>query len=491
MRFLFTLLLAMCCTAATFSQTGYEIKVKMDNFEQKDLYLGYYYGDKQYLRDTAELNQEGFFIFKGEEAYEGGVYLLVLPPDNKFIQILLNKNEQHFTIHADGEKLSQDIKFDNSPDNSLFYDYMAFLSVKRPMADKLNKEIEAAPEGSKEREKAQKKLDELNETVKKHQLFIIENNPNSLTAALIKANLPLDTPEFEGEKADEKRWRWAQKHYFDNINMTDERMLRSPFLFQRIDHYINKMVVQHPDTISLAIDRVLEMVRPAEETFKYYLIHFLNAYAKSKIVGMDAVYVHVVKKYYATGQAPWTEEEQLKKIIDNATTLDPLLVGKIAPDFQASPLKVKETIAVKDVENEHQRFKLGTPFTLHSVKSPYTVLIFWASDCGHCKKSMPKLVEFYENYKTKGVEVFAVCTKTYKDVPACAELLDKHNALNWLNMVDPYYRSKFASTYDVRSTPQIYILDHKKEIISKKIGTEQLPEVMDQIMERDKKKEKG
>ena len=147
---------------------------------------------------------------------------------------------------------------------------------------------------------------------------------------------------------------------------------------------------------------------------------------------------------------------------------------------------------VKDVENEHQRFKLGSPFTLHSVESPYTVLIFWASDCGHCKKAMPKLIEFYENYKPKGVEVFAVCTKTYKDIPACAELLDEHQALNWLNMVDPYYRSKFASTYDIRSTPQIYILNHKKEIISKKIGSEQLPEVMDQIIEMDKKKkEKG
>ena len=46
---------------------------------------------------------------------------------------------------------------------------------------------------------------------------------------------------------------------------------------------------------------------------------------------MDAVYVYLVENYYATGQAAWTEEEQLKKIIDNATTLQPLLVGKIAP----------------------------------------------------------------------------------------------------------------------------------------------------------------
>src|SRR5690606_21425838 len=36
--------------------------------------------------------------------------------------------------------------------------------------------------------------------------------------------------------------------------------------------------------------------------------------------------------------------------------------------------------------------------------------------------------------------------------------------------------------YDIKSTPQIYILDSKKEILMKKIGAEQLGEVMDQII---------
>ena len=105
-------------------------------------------------------------------------------------------------------------------------------------------------------------MDDLNEEVKNHQLSIVKKYPKTLSSALIKANLPLDTPEFKGEKAEEQRWRWVQKHYFDNINMGDERMLRTPFLFQRIDHYVNKLVVQHPDTISLAIKKVLDLVQP-------------------------------------------------------------------------------------------------------------------------------------------------------------------------------------------------------------------------------------
>ena len=49
---------------------------------------------------------------------------------------------------------------------------------------------------------------------------------------------------------------------------------------------------------------------------------------------MDAVYVHIVKNYYAKGLAPWTEEDQLKKIVKNAEKLEPLLIGKTATRYQ-------------------------------------------------------------------------------------------------------------------------------------------------------------
>ena len=57
------------CFATTQAQEklGYQIKVKIDNFDQKELYLGYYYGDKQYLKDTAYLASNGWFYFEGED----------------------------------------------------------------------------------------------------------------------------------------------------------------------------------------------------------------------------------------------------------------------------------------------------------------------------------------------------------------------------------------------------------------------------------------
>lgn len=135
---------------------GFNIAVKIDGYEQSELYLGYFYGDKQYLRDTSTVNDEGFFVFSGEEELEGGVYLLVLAPDNRYIQILLNPGEQHFKITTTYEKSTENMAVEGSPSNALFYEYVKFLGERTPQAGELREAIEAA-ENDKEKEKLQKK----------------------------------------------------------------------------------------------------------------------------------------------------------------------------------------------------------------------------------------------------------------------------------------------------------------------------------------------
>jgi thiol-disulfide isomerase/thioredoxin len=246
--------------------------------------------------------------------------------------------------------------------------------------------------------------------------------------------------------------------------MTDPRLARTPVLQQKIDYYINKLTPQIPDSINASIDIILGHFDPSSEVFKMYVVYFLNQYARSKIVGMDAVYVYLVDKYYANGLATWTDSVQLNKILKNAETLKPLLIGKIAPD-----------LLMLDRQNQ--------PIRLHNVEAPYTVLFFWAPDCGHCKKAIPDVVKFYQEYQSRGVAIFSVCTSLQDKVKDCWEAVDERDMGEWVNVVDPYLRSRFKQIYDIRTTPQIYILDKDKKIIMKKIGADQLSEVMDRLME--------
>lgn len=106
------------------------------------------------------------------------------------------------------------------------------------------------------------------------------------------------------------------------------------------------------------------------------------------------------------------------------------------------------------------------------------------------------MIEFYENFKDKGIEIFGICTKlvekdedgawSTKGIKECWDYLDEKGTGIWLNTVDPYHRSRYKSVYDIRTTPQVYILDKDKKIVMKKIGAEQLSEVMEEVLKTKK-----
>ena len=453
--------------SALQAQTGHKIEAEIEGYTEDELYLAVYYGDKQYLQDTAYRNDQGTFVFEGAAPMENGMYLVVLKPDNANFQVLVTADEQQFSFKTHKDRLFEDMKFTNAPDNTLFYAYLDFLSQQRKKSEEIKQTW-----GLKDEAYMQEELEKIDAEVVAYQQTLVESNPEFLTAAIVKANIATEMPEFEGsnEEIETKRWRYQLAHYFDNLDLADPRMLRTPFLFSRVDAYVNQLQVKHPDTLAQAIDYVLNAMQPAEETFKFYLIHFLNEYARSNIIGMDAVYVHLVENYYSKGLAPWTEEDQLKKITENATKLKPLLIGKTAPDIQ---------LEKKD----------GTKISLHEVDSEYTILYFWRYDCGHCKESTPHMKEFYENYKDKGVSIFAICVKYTDEIGGCWDYVEEQEIGDWLHTVDPYNRSRYGQLYDVRTTPMIYVLDRNKEIVSKRIGAEYLGEVMEQILQFHKPKE--
>jgi thiol-disulfide isomerase/thioredoxin len=247
--------------------------------------------------------------------------------------------------------------------------------------------------------------------------------------------------------------------------MADPALLRSPVLHGKMDAFITKITPQHPDTINKALDFIYSKIQKNEEVFKYFLIHFLNLYAKSNIVGFDACYVHIAKNYYCVGMAPWSKKEDIEKICDNANRLDPILIGKTAPN-----------IVVKD--------RNGSPVNMYQTDADYTVLFFWDPECSHCKKSAPFMVEFAEKFKNRGVSVFAVCTAIGEKAGDCWKSVDEKGFNDMLiNTYDPMLASRFKTLYDIRTTPQIFILNRKHEILMKRIGAEELSKVMEQVIQ--------
>lgn len=466
---------------------GHHIRLKLENYAEKEVVLGFYFGDKPYVKDTAQLDADGYFTFKADTLLPCGVYLFVLRPDNTFIQFLLPEDSQQFTMTTDVKDPVGKMKIKGSDDNRLFYEYLAHLNKQRSAVDSLKSILEKVKENPTDSARIVQQSTEIDRQVRKYQQDLIQKYPKTMSAKIIKSAIEPEVPEFEGTDAKEvqlKKYYWYRAHYFDNINIADPCLLRSPVLHSKVDNFVSKVVPQHPDSINVAVDSVIQRVKDSPETYKYFLIHFLNTYAKSNIVGMDACYVHVAQKYYCNGGTPWVKAEDLEKICDNARRLEPILIGKTAPN-----------ILVRDRNNRL--------VSLWDVDADYVVLFFWAPDCGHCKKAAPHMVEFAQKFKDRNIKVFNVCTavvtgKDDADTPekvlktcwdGAAEKGFDENL--FINTYDPYIQSRYKQLYDVQSTPQIFILDRKHEILMKRIGADKLIEVMEDVIRFQEERKKG
>lgn len=463
-------LLVLCISLVTSLNIGWtqasKIDFQIDNYENDTLIIGNYYGDKQLVKDTlirADRNDK--FVFASDTLVDAGVYLALMLPDYEYIQFIVPSDDQQFSASMDYEELAK-IKFSGSKENETFYDYLAFLREHKPKAEELQQKIEAARAEGKSTEKEEAKFDEIDKKVKDYQLKIVEENKGSIASMLISANFDVDIPEFEGDEDEVKmkRFKYYRDNYFHNLDTTNIALIRTPFLHDRLMYYLDNLNSPLPDSITIAVDKILSMLQPNEDAFKFYTSFFLNKYAKMKRVGDDAIYVHIADKYYSTGKAKWVKPETLAKIRDNATKLRPLLIGNKIPD-----------IFVYD--------KDSTEIRLREVDADYTVLVFWAPSCGHCTKAMPHIVKFNDKYKDQGIKTISICTKGGEKFKGCWDVLEEKDMLRLINTGDEYIR--FQRQVYVRQTPKIVVLDKDKEIVIKDIPAEKLDEILQEIIKQE------
>ena len=437
------------------------------NFNIKELhntkcYMGFYYGDKTYVLDSASVDPKGNFHFEGDTLMTGGIYFVLLK-DKKFFEFIVDK-EQHFTMITDTTDFVKTMKVIGSPENQDFYDYLNFAASKYGSVQKLQDSAKTPAQKTAVRSK----MDSINTIMKSYKEGFIVKHPDYLMSELFKAaempSIP-ETPTLSnGRKDSTFPYRYYRAHFFDNINFSDDRMVHTPpeVFFNRIKEYFSRLTFPIADSINASADYLLSKARKSPDMFKFLLNYITYEYANSDIMGMDAVYVHMVKTYYTPQIATWVTASQLEKMRENAEQLDPILLGKIPPQ-----------LVLADTNN------VMTP--LDSVKARYTILCFWDYDCGLCQQELPKLVKWYDSLKGQGIEVYAV--QTNEDVAKWKSYIKKHK-LDWINVADIFHTSNFHHDYDVISTPMIYVLDESKHIIAKKIDVKDLNGILKHDMDK-------
>ena len=456
MRFLiirtFILLFFILINGFVFADSGgYEIKLTIKGIPDSVCYLGNYYGDKTIIVDTAKVSKSGRFVFEGKTSLPEGIYFIVGEKKNQYFEFIIDK-KQKFKIHTDVTGIIEKMRFTSSPQNTIFYDYIRFNKHKylelSVLKDSLSK--------NKGDSIIIKKIQLINNEVGEYKESVLNDHPDLFIATVFQAMKEPEIPDVNNEGNDKENqdfsYNYYKNHYWDNIELKSDKLLRTPIFHRKLDNYLSKVLIQHPDTIIREVAKLTDKASEGTEIYKYIIWYVTNSSEKSKIMGFDKVFVYMVENYYSKNKLKDLNPIVLKNLVERVSAIKPTLLGEYAAN-----LILIDT--------------MGAFFSLYEIKSEYTVVIFWNQECGTCKREILELKSLYENNQPD-FEVYAICVDT--NLVSWRKFVTQNN-LNWINvngtrsLSDDYHK-----LYDIYSTPVIYLLDKKKKIIAKRLDAKQL-----------------
>ncbi|MBN2522316.1 MAG: DUF5106 domain-containing protein [Bacteroidales bacterium] len=466
--------------SSLYSQ-GYQIDLTVNNLKDTTVILGHYLNQSMYPDDTVRIDERGYGVFQGENKLPEGLYFVFLPNTNYFDIIM--GSDQQFTIQTDTSDFVGSLEFEGSEENQIFLDFQKYMAMLRAKADSLSALVQ---NDQGDPDKLMQELQLVNTDRISMIETISEKHPDLFVGKFLESTLDVNVPEPPGDAEGNVtggNWQYYyyRNHYFDNFDLSDARMLRTPLYENKLINYISKVIPQIPDTIIPEADRIIKLAKSDSTLFRYVLVTLFNHFGKSNIMGMDAVQIHIAEKYYIPGSW-WSDSSFIADLKTRVEKTKPLLIGKVAPDMELISVPSGHFIEASKDTSLKRYPHVGVKITLHQISAKYTVLLFWEADCGHCKTAVPELYDLYVNSLAKyDVKILSISTLFGEEGKMkWSDFVNEYQIYDWINAWNPY-SYEYKLTYDILSTPQIYLLDENKKIIAKKISPAQVGEIIDSL----------
>ena len=241
---------------------------------------------------------------------------------------------------------------------------------------------------------------------------------------------------------------------FRNIDYSDNKLYKSGLLKNTIEsHYWLLENMGKPlDTVykemNVSTDYLINSLRKDEKKFNEitnYLFDLLERHSLFQASEYLALKV--------LNEGSCTINSELARQLE---TYRAMKKGNIAPEiiFEKSNF-AKQTNSINK---------------LSEIKSKYTVVVFGGSWCPKCKEELPEIVSLYEKWKSKGVEVIFIGLEDDKKI--FNDFTEKFPFPSYSDLKK--WESKIVNDFYVFSTPTIFLLDNKREIILRPNSVKQM-----------------
>lgn len=246
-------------------------------------------------------------------------------------------------------------------------------------------------------------------------------------------------------------------HFFDFYNPSEDFYFNTNVLPEKIEEWLtlHSPIEEkaHLDEIKLAkaasiyLNKTINNPRNFNFSLNYFLKKFEKARAYSAFLN---IYDQFLVKDNQDCDQTLAEFAWARSL---ASTLRKIEIGAKAPNIEI----------MKSLQ-------------LYDLQSDYTLLIFWASWCGHCAKEIPEIQKVINEFKQKNTKSINIVTVSLdKEEIPWKEFLKQKNMGSWLNTSElKGWQGEVPKMYNIFATPSMFLLDGDKKIVSQLKSAEEL-----------------
>lgn len=437
------LIIAIWFSSNLFCQT--KINGRIDNYIHRDVNICTQFGDNSKIIATVKTNHNGEMNFTLND-YEKGLYRLYLD-NEEFFDLILTNEDIEFATKAENPMYNMLI-FKSKENSQLYYFYIKNNTSEYKIRI-LKQLTDIYPEGNF-LSKVQKEL--LKETKLKndHLKKAIKINKNSFAGRYLSYfyEPPVNAKYNEYEKNE-----YLKNNYLKFFNFNDVEMLNSDAYQKVIFNYFKLYRSNNSENMYKAAKSILTHI--ADKNQKIFSIIFEYILEGFDVMGLSE---KAAKLSIEFGERCSDDDESLNLRIANSINLS---IGKKAPDFTAISLQ-------------------GQEISLSKSNSDYTLLIFWATWCDHCKYLFPRLLTAENLFKNANIQVITVSLDSNKE---SLEKFINDNKISWPVICD--YKSwdnEIVKNYSIYATPFMIIIDKDLTIKAKPFNDESLFNFIEKII---------
>ena len=163
--------------------------------------------------------------------------------------------------------------------------------------------------------------------------------------------------------------------------------------------------------------------------------------------------------------AKFRQRSAIQKLLEELSKSEATAVGKQINDF-SFPTPDGNPLSVMSEVN----------------KNRVTILDFWASWCGPCRKEVPFMKELYKNYHEKGLGIIGISLD--EDHADWVKGIDELG-MTWPQMSDlKGWQSEAGQMFQVNSIPFMVIVDQNGTILAKGLRGEELSDFLGELLGR-------